>query len=375
MDGASVVRGRSVLFLVNSLQIGGSERKTMRLANGLAAAGHRVTLAYLKGPEALPAELDRAIEAVNLRRSGKFSPGAVRRLADLTERNHVDTLVCVNLYPALYAGLLTWSRRLAHVRFVASINTTDFRTAGFRRRMLLYRPFLRRMDLLLFGAKYQRDLWLREHLGRNAPASGVLYNGVDARHFRKEAVAAWRPAGWPPGRIVVGAVSRLRPEKSHDHLIRAVGELHRRGLDVGAVIVGDGEQEPMLRRLIAELRLEDRICLPGLVQDVRPYLGGFDVLVITSTSVETFSNAALEAFAMSCPVVSSRVSGRPEMLAFGGGATYEIGNVAGLVEALEPLVVSEQRRAMLAKQARAAVVEHFSLEAMIGSFRALALDR
>ena len=370
MDGASVVRGRSVLFLVNSLQIGGSERKTMRLANGLAAAGHRVTLAYLKGPEALPAELDRAIEAVNLRRSGKFSPGAVRRLADLTERNHVDTLVCVNLYPALYAGLLTWSRRLAHVRFVASINTTDFRTAGFRRRMLLYRPFLRRMDLLLFGAKYQRDLWLREHLGRNAPASGVLYNGVDARHFRKEAVAAWRP-----GRIVVGAVSRLRPEKSHDHLIRAVGELHRRGLDVGAVIVGDGEQEPMLRRLIAELRLEDRICLPGLVQDVRPYLGGFDVLVITSTSVETFSNAALEAFAMSCPVVSSRVSGMPEMLAFGGGATYEIGNVAGLVEALEPLVVSEQRRAMLAKQARAAVVEHFSLEAMIGSFRALALDR
>jgi Glycosyltransferase len=173
----------------------------------------------------------------------------------------------------------------------------------------------------------------------------------------------------------VGAVSRLRPEKSHDHLIRAVGELHRRGLDVGAVIVGDGEQEPMLRRLIAELRLEDRICLPGLVQDVRPYLGGFDVLVITSTSVETFSNAALEAFAMSCPVVSSRVSGMPEMLAFGGGATYEIGNVAGLVEALEPLVVSEQRRAMLAKQARAAVVEHFSLEAMIGSFRALALDR
>lgn len=375
MHSASVVHGRSVLFLLNSLTVGGSEHKTIRLANGLAAGDRRVTLAYLNGPETLLPELDEAVERVNLRRTGKFSPGAVRRLANLVERNQVDTLLCVNLYPALYAGLLTWSRRLAHVRFVASINTTDFRTVGLRRRMLLYRPFLRRMDLLLFGAKSQRDLWVRDHLGRNAPQSAVLYNGVDAEHFRKEAVAAWRPAGWPPGRIVLGAVGRLRPEKSHDHLIRAVWELHRRGFDVGAVIVGDGKQEPMLRRLIADLQLQDRICLPGLAQDVRPYLGGFDVFVITSTAVESFSNAALEAFAMSCPVVSSRVSGMPEMLAFGGGATYEIGDVAGLVEALQPLVASDHRRAMLAKQARAAVVQHFGLEAMIGTFRALALDR
>jgi L-malate glycosyltransferase len=365
------LRGRSVLFLLNSLEVGGSERKTIRLANGLAARGHRVTLAYLNGPETLLAELNDAIESVNLRRSGKFSPGPVRRLADLIGRNDVDTLLCVNLYPALYAGLLTWSRRFAHVRFIASINTTDFSSVGSGRRMLLYRTFLRRMDLLLFGAKYQRDLWLREHLGSHAPESRVLYNGVDAEHFRKEAVKAWRPAGWPPGRIVVGAVSRLRPEKSLDQLIRAIGELHRRGFDVGAVIVGDGDQEPVLRRMIAQLQLEDRICLPGLAQDVRPYLAGFDVLVITSTSVETFSNAALEAFAMSCPVVSSRVGGMPEMLAFGGGATYEIGNVAGLVEELQSLVVSDHRRAMLAKQARDAVIEHFSIDAMIGSFRAL----
>ena len=196
------LHGRSVLFLLNSLEVGGSERKTIRLANGLAASDHRVTLAYLNGPETLLAELDRSIEAVNLRRAGKFSPGAVRRLADLIERNEVDTLLCVNLYPALYAGLLTWSRRFAHVRFIASINTTDFRSASSRRRMLLYGTFLRRMDLLLFGAKYQRDLWLRDHLGRNTPESRVLYNGVDAEHFRKEEV----PRGdLPAGRRAVSS--------------------------------------------------------------------------------------------------------------------------------------------------------------------------
>jgi glycosyltransferase involved in cell wall biosynthesis len=372
MDDSTVGRGRNILFLLNTLHIGGSERKTIRLANALAGNGHHVTVAYLNGPQTLLAELDRGIEAVNLRRTGKFSLGSLRRLRQTIERNRVDTVVCVNLYPTLYAGLLArFSRRLAHVRFIASMNTTEFRTAEHERRMLLYRPLLRSMDLLIFGAEYQRDLWQRNYLGRRAPQTCVLYNGIDIAHFRREEAAAWRVPHWPPGRIIIGAVSRLRPEKSHDHLIQATAELYRRGFDVGAVIVGDGDQDSKLRQLITRLGLEDRVHLVGAVRDVRPYLAGFDIFVITSTAVETFSNAALEALAMRCPVVSSRIGGMPEMLAFGGGVTYETGNVAALVEVLQGLVVSDQLRASLAEQARSTVVQRFSLEAMVDSFRAL----
>lgn len=372
MDEASVGRGRNILFLLNTLHIGGSERKTVRLANALAGHGRQVTVAYLNEPQTLLAELDRGIEAINLRRTGKFSFSTLRRVRQTIERNRIDTVVCVNLYPTLYAGLLArFSRRLAHVRFIASINTSEFRTAKHERRMLLYRPLLRSMDLLMFGAEYQRDLWQRSYLGRGAPQACVLYNGIDVGHFRREEAAAWRAPQWPSSRIVIGAVSRLRPEKSHDHLLEATAQLHRRGLDVGAVIVGDGDQGSKLRQLIAQLGLEDRVHLVGAVRDVRPYLAGFDIFVITSTAVETFSNAALEALAMRCPVVSSRIGGMPEMLAFGGGVTYETGNVAGLVEALHGLVVSDQLRTKLAEQARNTVVQRFSLETMVDSFRAL----
>jgi glycosyltransferase involved in cell wall biosynthesis len=372
MDDSSVARGRNILFLLSTLHIGGSERKTIRLANALVCSGHQVTVAYLNGPQTLLTEIDLAIEAVDLHRTGKFSFASLRRLRQTIVAKRIDTVVCVNLYPALYAGLLAkFSRSLAHVRFIASMNTTEFRTSEHERRMLLYRPLLRSMDLLIFGAEYQRDLWQRNYLGRRAPQTSVLYNGIDIAHFRREHVARWRVPHWPSSRVVVGAVSRLRPEKSHDHLLRAIAELHRRGLDVGAVIVGEGDQDAKLRELVATLKIEDRVHLVGAARDVRPYLAGFDIFVITSTAVETFSNAALEALAMQCPVVSSRIGGMPEMLAFGGGVTYETGNVAELTEALQGLVVSDQLRERLAQQARSAVIQRFSLEAMVESFRSL----
>jgi glycosyltransferase involved in cell wall biosynthesis len=240
--------------------------------------------------------------------------------------------------------------------------------------MLLYRPLLRSMHLLIFGAGHQRDLWLRHYLGGKAPPTGVLYNGVDTAHFDRARVSPWRPH-WPAGRVVLGSVGRLSPEKSHHLLIRAVAQLHRRGLDVGAVIVGEGPEESALRRLAAELGVEGRILLPGSVGDVRPFLAGFDLFVLTSTSIETFSNAALEALAMSCPVVSSRIGGMSEMLAAGGGITFEAGNLGHLADALAELVTSPERRLTMAVQARESVAQRFSLEAMADDFTELTLYR
>jgi len=363
---------RDILFLLSTLAVGGSERKTVRLANALRRRGHRVTVAYLNGPDTLLGELAPDVVAVHLERTRKFSLRALRMLERTIRESRIDTVVSLNLYATLYAALVAkyaWS--LSDVRFVASLNTTTFSSAGGASRMRLYRPLLRGMDLLIFGAEYQRDLWLRQYLGGKASQTRVLYNGVDTAHFKRDEVRPWRPPQWPAGRVVFGSVGRLSPEKSHHLLIRAVAQLHGRGLDVGAVIVGAGSEENALRRLVTELKVEDRVQLPGTAADVRPYLAGFDAFVLTSTSIETFSNAALEALAMGCPVVSSRIGGMPEMLASGGGIIYDTGNLEQLVTVLEELVSVPERRLALAGQTRESVLTRFSLEAMADAFTAL----
>ena len=45
------------LFLFSTLEIGGSEKKTVRIANYLHGMGYNVHVAYLNGPEPLLKEL------------------------------------------------------------------------------------------------------------------------------------------------------------------------------------------------------------------------------------------------------------------------------------------------------------------------------
>jgi glycosyltransferase involved in cell wall biosynthesis len=359
---------RSVLFLVNSLRVGGSERKAVRLANALALRGWSVALAYLGAPDTLLPQLRAEVASVDLQRRGKFSLHALRTLAALLRQRRVATLVAMNPYSSLYAVLAAALAGPLRPRVAASINTTDFVSRKEELQMLLYRHVLRRADLVVFGAERQRQKWcLRYRLDRSADRSMVLYNGVDTATFARSCVTpAVRPA--PAGRVLLGTVGALRKEKAHTDLVQAVHQLSRSGADVGAIIVGEGPERPRIEGEIRRLGVEGRVTLLGEAQDVRPFLAAMDIFVLTSIAVETFSNAVLEAMAMSCPVVVADSGGMEEMLQFGGGSTYPSGDVQSLCNALLPLIADAGARTQLGATARAVVERHFSFEAMLRSF-------
>ena len=89
----------------------------------------------------------------------------------------------------------------------------------------------------------------------------------------------------------------LRPEKRHLDFLHAVRQLVDEGLDLRALLIGDGPERPRIEAYCREHALLDRCRITGFQMDVRPWLASADVCLLTS-STETFPMALLEAMSM-----------------------------------------------------------------------------
>lgn len=112
---------------------------------------------------------------------------------------------------------------------------------------------------------------------------------------------------------VVASIGRLSPEKGHADLVTALGIAANRGHRFSTVLVGDGPERPRLLSMVRELGLEDWVHFTGYLDQPQRVLEEVDLAVLPSHT-EGLPNAALEALAMSVPVLATRVGGTPEVV-------------------------------------------------------------
>ena len=373
-ETAAITPRPDVLFVLNNLGIGGSERKIVRLANRLKDEGVAVSLACLNGPFTLESGVRHDVPLQKLERKGKFSFGALWRLRRRLARDRPPTVISVNLYPALYvmlAGLLLPNRP----RTVALVNTSTFTGPALVKR--LYRSVLARFDLTVHGSEAQRDFWLtgdRAATGR----STVVYNGVDSDHFAAdeffEAAKRLRASlGVKPESLLVGTVGMCRPEKNQAVLLTMLRSLRAARVDVQLVIAGDGPMRAQLERRAAELEIADRVHFVGAIEDVRPLLAAVDIFLLPSIAVESFSNAALEAMSMGRPVILSGIGGAREMIQDGveGYVVAPSELEARLPAIVAALYADARKRRQMGSAARLRAVTRFSVSAMVAGYRGL----
>jgi glycosyltransferase involved in cell wall biosynthesis len=368
-------RSEPALILLPTLGVGGSETKFVRLATALGEAGAPVHLAYFNPPTTLREEIGAQVPILDLERRGKYSLKSLRRLRDYIIDRNIRTLVAVNFYPLAYA-LPVRALRLPHrPRIIASINTTHITDRRERMFMTLYRPLLRRVDRVVYGCRQQEAHWGHAH-GLEPARAAVIYNGVDCEHFdpRRDAPGVAdcrRRHGIHDDAPVIVCVGQLRPEKAQRLLVEALARLQQRhGLAPHLLLVGDGPERESIERLASGLGLAQRVHLAGALADVRPCLRAADVFALSSLS-ETFSNAALEAGAMSLPVVMSDTGGAAEMFPDeqSGGVVYATGDIDALAASLAALLRDPPRCRRMGEQARRTVCGRFSREQMVADWR------
>ena len=134
-----------------------------------------------------------------------------------------------------------------------------------------------------WSACLHRDVDLREQLGVGKDALLCLY---------------------------VGELSR---RKNQIFLIRAAERVHREGIPIRLILLGDGEEHQRLSQEIFRLGAGDYVFLTGNVEPVAPYLAAADLYLSASQS-EGLPFNVMEAMLMGLPIVASDVKGQRDLL-------------------------------------------------------------
>lgn len=362
-------RELDVLFLLNTLGVGGSERKIVRLANRLTLRRMRVGMAWLNDPESLAPMLSDDIVRWNLGRRGKFSWSAMTKLKAIVSEHRPRVVLCVNLYPTLYAAGAALGMGAKRPKLVGLVNTTDF-APGERWRQRFFKQILNRFDWSIFGCKRQLDPWIGTS-SEWCKRAEVIYNGIDLDEFDVPEPDVRRDLrhrrGFTERTFAVGCVGTLNAAKNQCALLEPIARLRADGVDARLILVGDGPLRARLEAQAAELGIGDSVTFTGLIDDVRPVLACLDLFVLPSLYVETFSNAALEAMAMGVPVILSRIGGADEMIRDGiEGLLIEPSALEQrLPAALRELAADVVRLRTMGECARQRVELDFSLEKMV----------
>jgi glycosyltransferase involved in cell wall biosynthesis len=361
-----------LLFIVNSLELGGAEKQVVTLLNHLDVKRFRLHLAYLKPSERLLPQLDtsKLDELLCCNVSRGVERRAIRQLGDLVRTRQIDAIVCTNTYSMLYGYLARRALR-ERPKLATVFHTTLLRTYKEKAQMILYQRLFKRSDLLLYVCENQRDHW--RDRGLRAAADAVVHNGIDVGHFSdrltsEQKLALRAELGFTPEDYVIGLCSSLRPEKAHGDLLQAIARLRSQGVAAKALFIGDGPERATIEHVTRELGLHEHVVITGLQQDVRPFIGCCDVMTLVSHAIETFSLAALESMALAKPLVMSDIGGASEQVLHGQtGLLFEPGELASLAEHLKTLR-SESLRLRMGTAAQRRVRQLFTVETMTAGF-------
>jgi glycosyltransferase involved in cell wall biosynthesis len=362
-----------LLLLSADFGVGGAERHTLELGTRLNKERFKVFFSHIKPGAALLANPQfSGCEAFSCEGSRWFDLAAARRLAGFIDRNAIDSVLCSNFYPAMIASM---ARPFARRRFRISVvyHSTVLPTLKERLQMRLYVALRARYDLVVFICDNQRRHWVESRYPLPL-REATIHNGIDVDAFSPGAVppeAAGRcraRAGFSESDYVIGICAALRPEKAHMDILSALTIVRRDHPEAKLIIIGDGPERGKIENLIELTGLRGHVFISGYQNDVRPWIGASDVLVLASTAIETFSLAALESMALEKPLVMTDIGGASEQVHPGvNGYLFAPGDVAQLARHLLTLTNPELRKA-LGHEARLTVSRRFAVSHMVARY-------
>ena len=220
--------------------------------------------------------------------------------------------------------------------------------------------------------KSRATIALGDYLARQAPEGRLetIPHGIDPQNWQPlDRETARAALGISSAEFIVVFVGRIHPQKGVDVLIEAIRRIASDLPRLRLVVIGSpgghygAERRPSAyaREVMGRAQgapVEFVGFLSNQSERLRQYLSACDVVAIPSRH-EPFGYVALEALAMSVPVIASRTGGLAQTVSGDVGLLVPPGDVAALATAIRMLCADPARLRRLRERCRARVVESY----------------
>ncbi len=184
--------------------------------------------------------------------------------------------------------------------------------------------------------------------------------GIDMEHFKPMNVENL----FDKNDIVIGTIKTLEKVYGIEYLIRAFKILSDKyeELPLKLLLVGEGSLEFLLKKLIKELNIENKVIFTGKVSfDKIPKYHNMLTIYVSVSNSESFGVAALEASSCAKPVVVSNIGGLSEVVEDkASGFIVPPQDPQKTAEAIEKLILSEHLRLKIGIAGRERVKELYN---------------
>ena len=357
---ARLDRPARLVFLLQDLKFGGTQRQALELARRLDPAQFRPEIWLLAaGDDLAPLARDWGLPLTRLSRQEQVSPGALLNLWRRLRRGDTDLLLPFTVVPNI------WGRILGRLARVSAIVGNC--RGGDAPRMQGERWLWPLAHHIICNSAALNRLLARRYGVPEARLS-FIPNGVDTDYFQPA------PDGGRPYPAVVLSVARMVPDKDPDTLIRAFALTAPAFPQAQLWLVGEG---PLLA---AVRQLSEKILPPGACRflppqaDLRPLFRQAGLLALSSRT-EALPNVVLEAMAAGLPVAATAVGGVPELVAPARtGWLAAPGDAPGLAAVMSRLLSDPEQCRAFGRAGRERALRDFSLKTMAQRYEGV-LDR
>ena len=326
----------SVCIFLPALLGGGAERAMVNLAEGFVRRNVPVdmVLGVVEGPYL--SQLNKSVRIIPL---GSVKPlPKLWALSRYLKRERPIGMISVldNI------NLASMARRIAGVNTRVVINVQSNLSADLASHRGLrgwIKPTVMRFcypwadELACVSAGVAEDMAATTRLPQERIK--VIFNPVRLDEIDRLAA---EPTGHPwfdqPDIPVFLGTGRLMPQKDFPTLVKAFARL-RSTRQARLAILGQGDELPSLKRLVAQLGLVDDVAFLGFVENPYAFMSRASVFVLSS-AWEGLPTVLIEALACGTPAVSTDCpSGPREILANGlYGRLTKVGDADGLADAM-----------------------------------------